>query len=259
MITSASNEKIKQVSALIRRHKERKSTKLFTAEGIKIYSEAEADRIEQIFISESFRKANEGFSFKKEPVVVRDDVFARMCDTQTPQGILTVLRQPQTTLAQILERAPGGPVVILEDVQDPGNVGTIIRTAEGAGAAGVILSTGCADLYSPKTIRSTMGSVLRVPAMYTDDPVSAALQLKSAGITIMAAHLKGKSFYDEQEYKDNYAILIGNEARGLGDALTQTADLLVKIPMEGKLDSLNAAVAAGILMYAVYSRKRKTT
>ena len=249
MITSASNERIKQVSALIRRHKERKNTGLFTAEGVKIHTEAPKERIEEVFVSESFAKENEQLLSGAETVVVRDDVFAKMCDTQTPQGILTVLKQPKTTLEEILER--DGPIVLLEDVQDPGNVGTIIRTAEGAGAAGVILSSGCADLFAPKTIRSTMGSVFRVPAVFTDDPVQTAERLHRFGSTLYAAHLRGKNFYDEQEYRSPCTLLIGNEARGLSEGLSAAADVLVKIPMEGKLESLNASVAAGILLYTI--------
>lgn len=254
MITSASNERIKQVSALIRKSKERRRTGLFTAEGIKIFSEADRADIEHVFVSESFLKENEELLAGTEHTAVRDDVFVKMCDTQTPQGILTVLRQPQHTFEEIIEDAGCGPVILLEDVQDPGNVGTIIRTAEGAGAAGVILSPGCADIYSPKTIRSTMGSVLRVPAVYTGDLIGAAEQMKRSGITLYAAHLEGKNDFDKEAYSKKCALLIGNEARGLSGALTSAADVLIRIPMEGKLDSLNAAVAAGILMYTVYSK-----
>ena len=255
IITSAANEKIKQVSALIRRHKERKATGLFTAEGIKIFSEAKKTQIEQVFVSESFCRENEELLFQTEPVIVRDDLFARMCDTQTPQGILTVLKQPVHTLKEIIGASLQGTVLVLEDVQDPGNVGTILRTAEGAGAAGLVLSTGCADLFAPKTIRSTMGSVLRVPAVYTDDLQGAVGQMKQAGITVYAAHLQGQKIYDEQEYAQRNALLIGNEGRGLSDALAKTADIRVRIPMEGKLESLNASVAAGILMYTIYSKR----
>lgn len=254
MITSAANERIRQVCALIQKHKERKQSGLFTAEGIKIFSEADKKSIRQVYVSETFEQENPALLAGTEYIVVRDDVFSKMCDTKTPQGILTVLEQSRYKVEDIAQRAQHGPVILLEDVQDPGNVGTIIRTAEGAGAAGVILSTGCADLYAPKTIRSTMGSVLRVPSVYCRDLADAAGQLKSMGITLYAAHLNGKNRYDEQQYARRCAIMIGNEARGLSKAMSDTADVLVKIPMEGELDSLNAAVAASILMYTIYSK-----
>ena len=256
MITSAANEKIKQVSALVRRSKERRRTGLFTAEGVKLFSEAPKDRIEAVYVSDSFIRERPEITDGTEPVVVRDDLFAKMCDTQTPQGILTVLRQPSLSEEEIIEQGKGGLILLLEEVQDPGNVGTIIRTAEAAGAAGVLLSEGCADLYSPKTIRSTMGSVFRVPTALVRSAPDAARKLREAGFSTYAAHLKGTTDYDGPDYSGSTALFIGNEGKGLTQELTGLADVPVRIPMEGKLDSLNASVAAGILMYTIY-RKRK--
>ena len=256
MITSASNEKIKRVSALIRTHKERKNTGLFTAEGIKLFLEAPKTDIRDVYVSESFEKSQGKVLSGTEYTVVRDDLFAKMCDTKTPQGILTVLNQPSHTVSELVERAENGLLIILEDVQDPGNVGTIVRTAEGAGAAGIILSRGCADIFSPKTIRSTMGSVFRVPFAYADDLCEVIKQAREAGITSYAAHLNGTECFDDPPYKGGTALLIGNEGNGLSPELTAQADHLVRIPMEGRLESLNAAVAAGIMMYTIYRKNR---
>ena len=147
-------------------------------------------------------------------------------------------------------------LLVLENLQDPGNLGTMMRTAEGAGVTGVLLSRGCVDIYNPKTIRSTMGSIYRVPFLYTDDLLGDMDRLHEKGIVTYAAHLKGKGFYDEESYKGPTAFLIGNEGNGLTDELSEKAKQYIKIPMEGQLESLNAAVAAAILMYEA-SRQRR--
>lgn len=256
MITSSSNAKIKETAALIARHKARKASGLFTAEGRKIFLEAPKELLRDVYISETCER-EQGLPEGVPCTVVKDDVFAKMCDTKTPQGILSVFRQPQYRLSDLLQSGKK-LFVLLEGVQDPGNVGTILRTAEGAGAAGVILNRACADLFSPKTIRSTMGSIFRVPFLYADDLCAVAKELKGSGVKTCAAHLAGTVSYDEADYGERTALFIGNEGSGLSEALTAEADLLVKIPMEGKLESLNASVAAGILMYTVFRKDRTT-
>ena len=149
----------------------------------------------------------------------------------------------------------GDLYVILEDIQDPGNLGTIMRTAEGAGAAGIIMSKGCVDIYNPKTIRSTMGSAYRVPFLYVDDLKTAIEKIRSCEIEVFAAHLNGKTYYDDINYH-RAAFLIGNEGNGLSDEVANQATSYLKIPMEGQLESLNASVAASILMYEA-SRQRR--
>ena len=255
MITSFSNAGIKAVSALIARHKERKASGLFTAEGKKIFLEAPKELIRDVYISESFEREQQDLPEGLPYTLVKDEVFARMCDTKTPQGILTVFQQPRYSLEDMLGSGKR-LFVLLENIQDPGNTGTILRTAEGAGAAGVILSRDSADLFSPKTIRSTMGSIFRVPFLYEEDLCQTAEELKKAGVKTCAAHLAGNVTYDQADYGDRTALFIGNEGKGLTARLTAEADLLVKIPMEGELESLNASVAAGILMYAVYRKDR---
>lgn len=258
MITSASNEKIRQTAALIARHKERRATGLFTAEGVKLFLEAPQDSVVRIFVSESFEKEQKDLLAGREHYIVKNEVFAKLCDTRTPQGILTVLKQPVHTTEELLAgTAKDRLLLVLEDVQDPGNVGTILRTAEGAGAAGVILGRGCADIFAPKTIRSTMGSVFRVPFVYEEDLGPVMDRVRAAGITSYAAHLDGSTEFDTPDYRGGCALLIGNEGSGLSAGLTAKADVLVRIPMEGKLESLNAAVAAGIMMYTIYRKQKK--
>ena len=139
--------------------------------------------------------------------------------------------------------------LVLEDLQDPGNMGTIFRTAEGAGVDGIFMSTNCVDIYNPKTIRSTMGSVYRVPFVIAPDLQDVFAWFKKQGIRSYAAHLKGKGWYDEQSYVGGTAFLIGNEGNGLTDKLTDKVQKKIKIPMCGKVESLNAAMASGLLVY----------
>ena len=257
MITSAANPQIKETSALVSKHKARRESGLFAAEGIKLYKEAPEELIEKLFVSESFEKNCSGLLEGREYVSVKDEIFVRMCDTKTPQGIMTVLKQPEHELGEMFPLDKDPFIVILENVQDPGNIGTIIRTAEGAGVTGVIMTRGCADIFAPKTIRSTMGSVFRVPFIYTDDIEETVLTLKQKGVRIYAAHLKGTTDFDEPAYSGGTALCIGNEGNGLTDELTQSCDVLLKIPMEGKLESLNASAAAAVLMYTVYRKSDK--
>ena len=144
----------------------------------------------------------------------------------------------------------------MDNIQDPGNLGTIFRTAEAAGVTGILLSRDCADIYNPKTIRSTMGAIFRMPFVYTDDLPGAVNSLKKHDIRVFAAHLEGERAYDEEDYRQGSAFLIGNEGSGLRPEVAACADVLVRIPMEGMAESLNAAVAAAVLMFEV-SRQRK--
>ena len=168
-----------------------------------------------------------------------------------------VERQLAYSLEELLERAKerqreGGrpPLFLLvEDIQDPGNLGTMLRTGEGAGVDGVIMSRGTVDIYNPKTIRSTMGALYRVPFLYVEELTEAMELLQQYEIPVYAAHLQGMQYFDEISYEEGSAFLIGNEGNGLQKETAAGADVWLKIPMEGKLESLNAAVAAALLMY----------
>lgn len=257
MITSTSNGKVKNVIRLISKSNARKEQKLFTAEGIKMFQEAPPDMIEQVFVKQSLR-LEEKLHKKLKSLpheVVSDTVFDRMSSTKTPQGIMTALRQPEYVWEDMLCRdAP--LLLVLEDLQDPGNLGTIIRTAEGAGVDGVIMSKGCVDIFNPKTIRSTMGSVYRMPFFYMDDLKETLEILEKENICTYAAHLQGENTYDKENYCRGTAFLIGNEGNGLSPELTAMAKRRIRIPMEGLVESLNAAVASSILTYEAFRQRR---
>ncbi len=257
MITSASNARVKNVIQLNQKAKVRREQGLFVAEGKKMFLEAPADWVSEVYVSESL-SADKEIMERAEKFfceIVKDSVFRQMCDTKTPQGILTVLKLPVWTEEDVL----GGDaplVMVLEDLQDPGNAGTILRTGEGAGVKGVLLTKTCVDITNPKVIRSTMGSIYRIPFLYVEDVVSLKKKLADRGIRTFAAHLKGENSYDREDYRGGTAFFIGNEGRGLTDSAAETADCLIRIPMCGKVESLNAAMAAGILMYEA-SRQRR--
>lgn len=248
MITSTSNPQVKTVISLMKKSGERKNRGLFVIEGIRMFVETPKDRIVKVYASESFAQDNQSLLSEYEYETVTDPVFRQMSDTQTPQGILALVEMCQYSLEDMTEgRTP--LLLILENIQDPGNLGTMIRTAEGAGATGIIMSRNTVDIYNPKVIRSTMGSLYRMPFLYAEELEPLIGTLKKKGIHTYAAHLDGQSWYYEENLKEPAAIYIGNEGNGLTDTLAATADTLVKIPMEGQLESLNAAVSAAVILY----------
>ena len=258
MITSVNNGQVKNIIQLNQKTKARREQGLFVAEGRKMFGEAPADWIEKVYVSETLTSDPTLMEqVEKLPYdIVADSVFRQMSDTQTPQGILTVLRRPSYTLEDIL----GGKnplVMVLEDLQDPGNAGTILRTGEGAGVSGVLLTRTCVDITNPKVIRSTMGSVYRMPFLYVESVVSLTQELKKHNIRTFAAHLKGRNSYDQESYTGGTAFLIGNEGKGLTEEAAHSADCLIRIPMCGKVESLNAAMASGILMYEAARQRRQ--
>lgn len=272
MITSTTNKKVKELAALTQKAKARRESGLFIAEGTKMFAEAPRAWIKEVYLSESFLNKR-----KKEPdgrleralkeisyEVVSDEVFRKISDTQTPQGILTVLAQPKYTLPELLCASKGGPVqssplfLLLEDIQDPGNLGTIFRAGEGAGVTGVIMTQNTADVFNPKVIRSTMGSVYRVPFLTAASLGDVIAQLKNAGVAVYAAHLQNSTDYTDMDYTGAAAFLIGNESGGLRRETADQATACIKIPMEGQVESLNAAVAASVLMYEAARQRRQT-
>lgn len=262
MITSLSNAKIKNVISLLAKSKQRRLQNVFVVEGIRMAVEAPPDKIREIYVSESFWKKKENQNalagFPRQILeVVSDEVFRKMSDTVSPQGVLCVVERMEYALLDLLEQkgAKQGTYLVLEDIQDPGNLGTMLRTGEGAGIMGVIMSKGCVDIYNPKTIRSTMGSIYRVPFCYVEDMHKLMGVLKSHGITTYAAHLDGEKNYDKVKYRSGTAFLIGNEGNGLTEELTELAQIKIKIPMEGEVESLNAAISASILMYEAHRQK----
>lgn len=263
MITSTSNQQMKNLSALLKKSKERRIQNVFVVEGTKMVAEAPREWLKAVYVSESFEKDTENKKLIHDLIgenvvydVVADSVFKAVSDTQTPQGILAIATMPHYNLGDML-RGEDTHLLILESIQDPGNLGTMIRTGEGAGITGVVMNKTTVDLFNPKTIRSTMGSIYRVPFYIAEDLCETMKSLKGQGVKLYAAHLKGTKVYDEENYCGATGFLIGNEGNGLSDSIAEQADAYIKIPMEGKVESLNAAISATLLMYETNRQRRR--
>ncbi len=264
MITSATNPRIKNLVQLQEKARARNQQAVFIIEGSRMFIEAPVDMIEEIYISEDYlvkhrqHEAQDKLTSLKYETV-SNEVFRKISDTKTPQGILCVIKQYHRELSGFLDNTHKKPplYIILEDIRDPGNLGTIFRTGEGAGVDGIFMGSGCVDIYNPKTVRSTMGSIFRVPFLTDTDIPDLIPKLQDAGIQIFAAQLEGAVNYDNESYIYGTSFLIGNEASGLRPETAEKADAKIRIPMEGKVESLNAATAATVLMYEAYRQRRQ--
>jgi TrmH family RNA methyltransferase len=253
VISSLSNPQIKNLSLLQKKAKARDEQGIFVVEGLKMFEEArDAGILMKAYASESFyqekTQENQCYFADLDYDIITDSVFKEAADTLTPQGIMGTVKKPEYNLDSIM-KVPEACLLLLEDIRDPGNLGTMIRTAEGAGVTGVIVSDATVDIYNPKVIRSTMGSIYRMPIFQAEDFYKTLEDIKKQGIVIFAAHLLGIPYDTEGSFRKRCAFLIGNEANGLSEKASAVADTLIKIPMAGKVESLNAAVAAAILMY----------
>ena len=255
MITSTANSQVKYLEKIRKKGKVRRQDGVFLIEGERIYLETPKERIQKAYIAESLYRARPDMVAGVPFEVLSDSVFAKAADTLTPQGIMALVHIKEMTRDEVLrEEAP--LYLVLDGLQDPGNLGTIMRTAEGAGVTAVIMSPDTVDIYNPKVIRATMGSIYRVPFFVEADICALLGAFKMRGIKSCAAHLNGVQDYDQESYLGGTAFLIGNEGNGLRAEVTKSAETLVKIPMAGELESLNAAMAAGLLMYEAARQRR---
>ena len=292
MITSTSNQKVKELIRLKEKSRIREEEKLFLAEGPRMAEEIPMEWIDCLYVSESYEKkcGEQTAAYKKAGVrteTLSDEVFARVSDTKTPQGVLAAVHMPEYSFADILGvkkaaahthvqrafmqdpfeghfaardgaagRARLPLVLVLDNLQDPGNMGTVFRSAEAAGASGILMSKDCVDVYNPKVIRSTMGAIFRLPFYRVEDLPGAVMELKAGGLRVYAAHLEGRRTYDGEDYRRGCAFMIGNEGNGLRQEVAECADCRIRIPMEGCTESLNAAVAASILLFEAARQRR---
>ena len=261
VIQSNQNNTIKEIKALHLK-KNRDAQSLYFVEGIRFVSDAIENKqdIVKVVISDKLESLNGGkdlidrvTALCSECFLVSEKLFKEISDTQTPQGILAVLKKREFEFESVIEY--GSSVVILDGLQDPGNVGTIIRTADAAAVSAVILTKGCVDLYSPKVLRSTMGSIFHMPILEGISIKATIGLLKKSGYKVIASHLNGQNNYYEEDLTGKSAIIVGNEANGISYETVETADSLVKIPMPGRAESLNASVAASIMIYEIVRQK----
>lgn len=241
ILTSKNNPLIKETAAL-KDKKARKEQGMFLVEGRKMAAECQNSdfEIDRVFVAESYTGEN---SFPQEKtVLVSDDVFRFLSDEKTPQGILCRIKIPVRKL-----KKPQAKCLLLDGVSDPGNVGTIIRTANAAGYAEIYLTDECADPYSPKSVRASMSGVF-FTRIYRG-PRTEILSVL-ADTPIVVADMGGENVFSFAPPK-RFALAIGNEANGISDAVKNAAAHTVKIPMQATQESLNAAISAGIIMYVL--------
>ena len=242
-ITSLKNPRIALWRGL-KQTKTRRETGLFVVEGDKSVLEALESGFEAEAVLLDSARPVPALPSGLPLVRVPDHVLAAVCDTKTPQGIAAVMRMKATPVT-------GRRLVALDGVQDPGNVGTILRTADAAGLDGVLLSQDCADPYSPKVLRATMGSIFHVPAEVTPSLPDALRERQAAGLEVLSSQLDGAPFDDYRPTEKGFVLVIGSEGSGVSEAVRALADRRLRLPMRGRAESLNAAVAAGIMMYSL--------
>ena len=325
-LTSVNNNRVKDIAKLMKSAKSRREKGLFIAEGMRLVAEVPPERLAELYIEDGFPEKlerEEGYKDRIQRLVERAEerglcfrvstsVMQKMSDTDTPQGIMAVVRmnsvgQPYgagTKKAGAAGADGAGAdgagtngagadgagadadgagadgagangagshqdyvnqhdcrkqfYIIVDRLQDPGNMGTIIRTAEGAGVTDIIVSRDSVDPYSPKVVRSAMGSLFRMKISISDDLVGDIRALREKGVKVCGTHLSGVEFYDE-DFSGDIAFLIGNEGSGLSDEVSAEADTLLRIPMEGQVESLNAAVSAAVVMYEVLRQRRESS
>ena len=220
-----------------------------------MFFEVPVSALQEVYITEEFAQKFKDQLSGIPYELVSEAVCRHLSDTMTPQGVVAVVDYPKTSLEEILHGEGIACLILLENIQDPGNLGTILRTAEAAGITGIIMNRDTVDPLHPKVVRSTMGAVFRMPFIVANDFHKVILRLKDEGYDIYAAHLDGRDFYDA-DYRKPCAFLIGNEGNGLTDHTAALADGKIRIPMEGQVESLNASVAAALIMYEVRRQRR---
>ena len=241
IITSKANSVVKNAKKL---HQKKYRKSAYLIEGWHLFEEAvqAGVTIEKVFALESYRDQLAAFP---QTIWVSEEILLDLADTQTPQGIVAVIQKEEVGLPDLHQ----GKYLFLEDVQDPGNVGTMIRTADAAGFTGVIVSDKSADIYSLKTLRSMQGSHFHLP-IYRMPLATFVEEAKKSNLPILATTLSRESKdYRELSSLENFVLVMGNEGQGISSVMAESADQLVHIGMKGRAESLNVAVAAGILMF----------
>lgn len=251
---SRDNKQVKQALKL-KQKKYRELEGKFLIEGVRFIDEAVKENvIECIFYTDKLQRVA-----GHEPILhaecekheVSEDILKELADTETPQGAVAVVTKQNWSINDIKNDF----IIIADGIQDPGNLGTIIRTADAAGAGGVMIVKGTVDVFNSKTLRSTMGSIFHVPVVFYEDFESMAEELTGLGFSIFATSLEAKDYIYNKDFKGKTAVVIGNEAKGVPEEHLNLATHKIKIPMPGRAESLNAATAASIIMFEVVRQR----
>lgn len=254
-ITSSKNPLIKEIKSLYKR-KDRWSNRLFIIEGIKIIEESIENNIDLKYIvyTDKLLSTEEGKTFFEKIkyyrglVCVTESLFKEISDTENPQGVIGICSFEKRDIEEVYNMK-NPSLLYLDEVQDPGNMGTIIRSCDAFNLDGIILGKGSVDPYNPKVVRATMGSIFRVPLYICEDSISTLLKLRENNINLLATSLEGSLPIYQIDYKEGFVLIIGNESKGVNNNILSLSNKLIKIPMPGGAESLNAGVAASIIMY----------
>lgn len=278
MITSASNPKLKQIDKLLSKKKYRYETGQFICEGRRIVRDIPHQYISEIYIAQS-RVDDISTLFERNGLncaveIVADALLEKVSDTKHSQGVLAVVRMPEYVTEDLFgggQKSVGADTValkagrvdvgepfllFLENVADPGNLGTIFRVAEAAGVTGIVMTRQTVDVFSPKVVRATMSSIFRMPFVYMNDLASVMEDIRQAGGGVYAAALGGEELYEAEGFCKPVGIVLGNEAHGVSEETIKACDGAVRIPMCGKIESLNVAMAAGVISYEIFRQRR---
>jgi TrmH family RNA methyltransferase len=262
-ITSPGNATVKKTISL-KRKKYRSKEKLYLIEGINICLEAlkDIENIDSLLVSRSIYEnpkdseqkeiISKIYDKKVRTLLIDDALFEKISATETSQGVLAIMNIKEWDENNFFREGnidKKGSFLVLDRIQDPGNAGTLVRTSEAAGYLGVVIVKGSVDIYNPKAVRSAAGSILRHPLFFTGDAKETIDLLKRYDKKIVVPTPYSEDNYFQLDFGKDIALVIGNEAGGADDEFLKIADHKVKIPMEGFVESLNAAVAGGILMY----------
>ena len=259
-LTGLQNPMVK-AAAELKQKKYRQQQGLFLAEGLRTVEEAvRYGAVQSIFYTaiedDRTRTVLEQAAAKQIKLVcVSDKVLKKISDTETPQGIIAVCEMRSKRLDDFL--ASGKMLLVLDRVTDPGNIGTMLRTADAAGVGGLLLLQGCADIYAPKTVRASMGSLFHLPVLSGLSEELLVQAARKAGYELLVTCLDGADNLYKADLQGRLAFVMGNEANGVSPALLAAADKRVFIPMQGRAESLNVAMAAGIVMFEALRQKLK--
>ncbi len=255
-IKSKDNDRYKLAKSLLK-GKFRNKEKKYLAEGLRTIELALQYNasIDCVFVNEDFSKEEtnkkilESLDRSNTCFILSNDLFDKISSTENTQGIIAVINMSKLSIDDF-DREKHKKIIILDRVQDPGNLGTIIRTADAAGFDMIIMTKGCVDVYNPKVVRSAMGSMFYMDIVSSDDEDILKI-LKENKVEIISSYLNTDNYFNEIKYSDRSVLVVGNEANGISDFWIDNSDILVKIPMIGKAESLNVAISAALLMYQI--------
>ena len=245
---SSKDNKIFRLCQQLSHKKYRDKLGLYLIEGENLLEEAVKNgaAIKTVLMCRDYRGSL--FGTEDKAFCLSDKLFEQLSQTETTQGIMAIVEKPELSPDLFLNRG-GGNFIVLDRLQDPGNIGTILRTADAAGYELAIVMKGTADVFSPKAVRAATGSLFRMPVVFMDSVDELMEFTRAAGKKLVATCFDTDRYYYDENLKENIALIIGNEGSGISRELIECSDLKIKIPMHGNIESLNASVAAGILMY----------